>query len=104
MRLTGAMNQLDYLGAEGGRLALAFAAGCVATFAFMTAIGSFFWKLLGGHRKDRITDLENDLAAERENCRLELSRQSDRIQQLETLFTLHTGIRIAEHHLAPAGD
>lgn len=106
MRIATAMNDLDWLGQDGGRLALAFAAGCVATFGFMSAVGSFLWKMIGGQRKDRITELEAALAAERtaretelseerQHCAQQLQLLSNRIQQLETMFTMHTGIKMA---------
>lgn len=94
MRVATAMSNLDWFGQDGGKLAMAFAAGCVATFGFMSAVGSFIWKMIGGHRKDRITELEAALADERANCHEQLTALNARIQQLETLFTMHTGIQI----------
>jgi hypothetical protein len=88
------MADLDWLGQEGGKLAMAFAAGCVATFGFMSAVGGFMWKMIGGHRKDRITELETALAEERANCHEQLTALNARIQHLEALFTMHTGIQI----------
>lgn len=104
MRIATAMNDLDLLGQDGGKLAMAFAAGCVATFGFMSAVGSFIWKMIGGHRKDRITELEKALVEERSNCHEQLTALNSRIQQLETLFTMHTGIQIglAGAQLLPA--
>lgn len=95
MRFATAMNDLDWLGQDGGKLAMAFAAGCVATFGFMMAIGAFLWKMIGGHRKDRISDLENAIKMERESCAQQLQHMSDRITQLETLYTVHTGMKMA---------
>lgn len=105
------MSDLDWLGQDGGKLAMAFAAGCVATFGFMTAIGHFLWKLIGGHRQDRIDELKatvekqkvdhaRELAEERQACALQIAALTSRIQQLETIFTMHTGIQIA--HIVPA--
>lgn len=106
MRVLTAMNDLDWLGAEGGRLSGAFAAGCIATFGFMSAIGAFLWRMIGNQRKDRITELEKDLAAEkaarttaiedeRKHCAEQMTLMSTRIAQLEALFTMHTGIAVA---------
>lgn len=107
MRVATAMNDLDWLGQDGGKLAMAFAAGCVATFGFMSAVGGFLWKMIGGHRKDRITELEKALSDERTNCAAQITALTARIQQLEAIFTMHTGIRVAvaeltDTHMIPA--
>lgn len=96
MRLATAMSDIEWLGQHGGKLALAFAAGCIATFGFMMAVGSFLWKIIGGHRKDRISELEGSLETERQNCASQLQHMADRICQLETLFTMRTGIKMAQ--------
>ncbi len=106
MRVATAMNDLDWLGQDGGKLAMAFAAGCVATFGFMSAVGGFLWKMIGGHRKDRITELEKELANERAHCASQIQLLTARIQQLEAIFTMHTGIRVAvaeltDTHMVP---
>lgn len=80
----------DYYGADGGRLAVAFASGCIATFAFMCSIGAFIWNLVGRSREYRIKDLRADLAAEKERCAEMERRLVDRIQQLETLLIFET--------------
>lgn len=82
--------QPDYLGVDGGRLAMAFASGCVATFAFTAAIGGFIWQLIGKSREYRIKDLRADLVAEKERCAEMERRLVDRIQQLETLLIFET--------------
>lgn len=104
MRIATAMSNLDWLGQDGGKLALAFAAGCVATFGFMSAVGGFIWKMIGGQRKDRITELETALADEKASCHQQIIALNARIQQLETLFTMHTGVQIglAGGQLKPA--
>jgi hypothetical protein len=76
----------DYLGAEGGRLAVAFATGCIGTFAFMAATGRFIWGIIGKTREDRITELSNELAEERRRCNEMEIRLNDRISQLETVL------------------
>lgn len=77
---------VDFLGEEGGRLAMAFAAGCVATFTFCTAIGAFIWKFAGAVRKDRITELEAALKTEAARCAEMERRLVDRVQQLEAVL------------------
>lgn len=88
MRLTTAMSNLDFVGSDGGRLAMAFAAGCIATFSFILAIGGFIWKTIGGERKDRIAELKVDLDKERQACREMEVRLVKRIEQLETIVIL----------------
>lgn len=100
MRVATAMNDLDWLGQDGGRIALAFAAGCVATFGFMSAVGGFMWKMIGGHRKDRISELEDALKHERVHCAEQIQHLTARIQQLEAIFTMHTGIHVAVAEMA----
>lgn len=84
------MSNVDWLGADGGRLAGAFAAGCIATFAFMTAIGSFIWRMVGGERDRRIKQLETDLDAEKTRCNEMEIRLGERIHQLETILLFET--------------
>jgi hypothetical protein len=81
------MNDVDLLGADGGRLAMAFASGCVATFAFMATVGNFMWKVVG---KSRITELEKALADEKLRCSEMETRLGDRIAQLETVLLFET--------------
>lgn len=85
------MDDLNLLGADGGRLAAAFSAGCVATAAFMSGIGTFIWKAVGGQRQDRIAELAKDLATERANCREMEQRLIRRIEQLEMMWNVETG-------------
>lgn len=76
----------DFLGADGGRLALAFASGCVATFSFVSVLGGFFWKIMGKTRQDRIDQLEKDLKDEQARCADMEKRLVGRIEQLETIL------------------
>lgn len=84
------MSNVDLLGVDGGRLAMAFASGCIATFAFMAGVGGFIWKLIGKTREDRISDLEKDLADEKQRCNAMETRLTDRIAQLETILLFET--------------
>lgn len=85
MKATATMDT-DFLGADGGRLALAFASGCVAAFTFLSLLGGFFWKIMGKTRQDRIEQLEIDLKAEKAQCAEMEKRLVGRIEQLETIL------------------
>lgn len=71
---------VDFGGVDGGRLAQAFAAGWSIAAAFFLTAGAALWKILSGAKEaqiktliDRIRNLENDLAEERETCRNRIS-------------------------------
>lgn len=72
---TAAMSDIDFLGADGGKMAASFAAGCVATWGFLQG---FFWRGLSKSYERRIKELEAD------NARCE-QRQG----QLEALLFFH---------------
>lgn len=84
------MTDLNFLGADGGRLAMSFASGCIATFAFMSTVGAFIWGLVGKHKQDRIDQLAADLAAEKTRCTQMENRLVSRIEQLETVLLFET--------------
>src|SRR5262245_11944388 len=84
------MGDIDLLGADGGRLAAAFASGCVATFAFMLMIGGWLWRLIGKTREDRIAELIKTLDDSEARCREMEIRLTDRISQLETILLFET--------------
>lgn len=86
MRAATGMGEVDFFGASGGQLAMAFAAGCVATFAFMMAIGSFIWRLVGDARLNEIKQVRADLTTEKERCGEMETRLVARIEQLETIL------------------
>ena len=76
------MQTIDYLGPHGGELALAFAAGCVATWVFMKVLYD-----------QRIIDIKASMTAQKEQCDLDRrdsaiseARLWDRIRQLETIL------------------
>lgn len=77
------MGDIDWMGAEGGRLAVAFAAGCTACFVFCVGIGRLLWGVLGKAKDDQITRLTADMAADRIQCSEMETRMVARIQQLE---------------------
>ena len=66
---------IDWLGADGGSLAAAFGAGCVATWGFIQTV-------LVGPLKKQMTELKDE-------CEKRDDRSAQRIQQLETLLLLH---------------
>src|SRR3546814_20446775 len=81
----GVAMDIDFLGVEGGRLAMAFAAGCAATWAFLRT--TFTAPL-----RTRITELEGMVAAERKRCEALETRLVRRIQPLGApLPTYSTG-------------
>ncbi|EQB03928.1 hypothetical protein [Sphingobium sp. HDIP04] len=69
------VDNIDWLGADGGKLAAAFGAGCVATWGFIQMV------LIG--------PLKKQLAELKEDCRQRDERSAQRINQLETLLLLH---------------
>lgn len=73
--MVGRMGDLDWMGAEGGRLAAGFAAGCVATWTFLNG---FFWRGIRKSYEARIELLETH----NEQC-------SQRQLQLETMLWMH---------------
>src|SRR3546814_20001684 len=76
----GVAMAIDFLGAEGGRLAMAFAAGCAATWAFLRT--TFTAPL-----RTRITELEGMVAAARTRCEAMKTRLVQRIRQLHELLS-----------------
>lgn len=78
-----AMQELDYTGAQGGMLAMAFAAGAVAAFSFLAVIGKFLWGVVGKAKDDQIARLEKEAEDDRKRCAAMEERLIQRIQQLE---------------------
>jgi hypothetical protein len=64
---TGA--ELDYLGPQGGLMALAFAAGCVACFSFCAIVGRFIWAAIGRVKDDEIALIKAEADADRGQVR-----------------------------------
>lgn len=96
MRAATTMNEIDFFGQEGGRLAAAFAAGCVAAFAFLSSIGGFIWKIIGKTRQDRIEELSKALTKEQERYAAMEDRLVRRIEQLETILIMETAGNIRQ--------
>jgi hypothetical protein len=69
------VSEIDWLGASGGQLAVAFGAGCVATWGFIQTV-------LVGPLKKQIRELKDE-------CEKRDERSAQRINQLETLLLLH---------------
>lgn len=69
------VGEIEWLGAEGGRLSAAFATGCVATWTFLQ---SFFWRGIRKSYEARIELLEDH----NEQC-------NQRQLQLETMLWMH---------------
>lgn len=73
---------IDWLGASGGQLAIAFGTGCAACWGFirMTIIGPL---------KSQIGDLKGQMSELKDECEKRDDRQAQRINQLETLLLVH---------------
>jgi len=71
----GSRVDIDWLGASGGQLAIAFGAGCAACWGFIQTV-------LVGPLKRQIKDLKDE-------CEKRDERSAQRINQLETLLLLH---------------
>lgn len=84
-------NEIDYLGAEGGRLAMAFGSGAGAAWTFSVLVGATIWRLVEKVRQNRIAELEKSLALETERCREMESRLTNRIMVLESILLQHGG-------------
>lgn len=76
------MTHVDFLGPHGGEMAMAFAAGCVATWVFMKVIYDI-----------RITELKASIETQRLQCEADRRMGEkneallwDRIKQLETIL------------------
>lgn len=81
---------IDYTGAHGGQLAMAFAAGWVACAAICTALGAFLWKILGKAKDEQIASLIKTIEKNEERCAETIDALSNRVQQLETLLLIHS--------------
>lgn len=73
---------LDYTGAQGGSLALAFASGCASTWVF---VRNLVMKPAIKSCSERCGDLEKSA----EWLKEQLRRKDDRIAQLETILLNH---------------
>ena len=78
--------ELDYLGPQGGLMALAFAAGCVACFSFCALVGRFIWAAIGRVKDDEIALIKAEADADRDRCAAMEVRLVQRIQQLEGII------------------
>lgn len=77
------MSQLDYAGAQGGQLAMAFAAGVAFASSILVAAGGFIWRVFFDAR---IKELQADRAADQLDCDKEVAVLRQRIVQLETIL------------------
>ncbi len=73
----------DYTGPEGGRLGIAFAAGCTATWVF---VRNLVMRPAIKSCHQRIADLEKILEETREDYREQRRFDRQRISQLETVL------------------
>ena len=80
------MTEVDFTGAQGGALAMAFAAGCAATASVMTIIGGFIWRFFGDAR---IKELQAARQQDQDRCDVELALMRARVSQLEGVLLAH---------------
>lgn len=85
----GAALNLDYTGAHGGQLGVAFAAGWAACMALSMALGAFLWKILGQAKDEQIASLTKTIEKNEDRCAETIGALTDRVKQLETLLLLH---------------
>ncbi|WP_157784791.1 hypothetical protein [Sphingobium xenophagum] len=81
---------IDYTGAHGGELAMAFGAGWAACAALCAALGAFMWKILGKAKDEQIASLIKTIEKNEERCAETIDALSNRVQQLETLLLIHS--------------
>lgn len=79
---TAAMSDFDFLGPDGGRLAVSFGTGCAAAWAFLRAI-------VAGSLKARVKELERCREEDNERCERDLERANKRINDLELMLWQH---------------
>jgi hypothetical protein len=80
------MPSVDYTGAQGGLLGMAFAGGWALATALWIAVGGVIWRYFV---EPRIKQLEKDRETDQLRCREETKELRDRILQLETMLMLH---------------
>ena len=88
------MPPIDYMGPQGGALAMAFAAGAVSASGLLSGIGALFWRLFGDKRIKALeadiialkADHAQSLAAERHRCDEEIDQLRTQITQLQTIL------------------
>lgn len=88
------MPPIDFVGPQGGMLAVSFAAGCIFTAALFAWFGQWFWKRFGDARivaldetiKALGAEHKREIETERLRCDREIEQLRDRILQLETLL------------------
>lgn len=81
---------IDYTGAHGGQLALAFGAGWAACATLCMALGAFLWKILGKAKDEQIASLIKTIEKNEERCAETIDALSNRVQQLETILFMHS--------------
>ena len=79
------MPPIDYMGPQGGMLAMAFAAGAMAAAGFLSGIGALFWRIFGDKR---IKALEADI----------VSMRAEQARSIEAIKVEHTKSLMAERH------
>lgn len=81
--IEGRTMNIDFTGADGGRLAMAFGAGCLATFGFLIMIGRWLWGLIGKAKDDEIARMKIAMEEDRKRCADMETRLVQRVQTLE---------------------
>lgn len=83
------VSDMDLLGADGGRIAAAFASGWAACMALCTALGAFLWSQLGKAKDEQIASLKAQMEANEARCGETVAALSNRVVQLETMLWMH---------------
>jgi len=81
---------LDYSGAHGGQLAVAFGAGWAACAVICTALGTFLWKILGAAKDEQIASLIKTIVKNEERCAETIDALHRRIDALELILFTHS--------------
>lgn len=102
---------MDLMGEDGGKLAAAFAAGCVATAGFFVTIGLWLRDFLAkGHDaevatlKAQITQIVADRKEDNDRCAEMETRLIARIQNLEGVLLSYGNPRVRDELQARVAD
>lgn len=84
------MPPIDYMGPQGGALAMAFAAGALSASGLLSGLGGLFWRMFGDKRikalETELTNLKAAHAADRAEERRRCDHEIDEIRQQLTMF------------------
>lgn len=81
---------IDYTGAHGGQMAVAFGAGWTACAALCAMLGTFLWKILGKAKDEQIASLIKTIEKNEERCAETIDALQRRIAALELILFTHS--------------